>query len=141
MSAEISFANRSISIDTARTLIQAAAEHAAAKGKAMVIAVVDQSGVLKAFHRMDGAPLLSVQLAQDKAYSAAAFGIPTDQWYEFIKNDAPLLHGIVHTPRLTVFGGGFPILDGGAVVGGIGVSGGHYSEDMDVAKAALSRIG
>lgn len=141
MTAELSFINRSVSISTARTLVDAAAEHAVSMSKAMVIAVVDQSGVLKAFHRMDGAPLLSVQLAQDKAYSAAAFGIPTDQWYEFIKNDAPLLHGIVHTPRLTIFGGGFPIVDGGTVVGGIGVSGGHYTDDMEVAKAALSRLG
>jgi len=90
---------------------------------------------------MDGAPLLSVQIAQDKAYSAAAFGMPTDQWYEFIKDDGPLLHGIVHTPRLTIFGGGFPILDDGQVVGGVGVSGGHYSDDMEVAKAALDRVG
>lgn len=137
MTSDISHSQRSVSATTARKLLDAAAEHAAAKGKAMVIAVVDQSGVLKAFCRMDDSPLLSVQIAQDKAYSAAAFGIPTDQWYEFIKDDGPLLHGIVHTPRLTVFGGGFPIVDDGVVVGGLGVSGGHYSDDMDVGKAAL----
>ena len=141
MPAEISYATRTVSFDTARTLVNAAAEHAATSGRVMSIAVVDQSGVLKAFCRMDGAPLLSVQIAQDKAYSAAAFGMPTDRWYDFIKNDGPLLHGIVHTPRLTVFGGGYPIVEGGNVVGGIGVSGGHYTEDMEVAKAALARIG
>jgi uncharacterized protein GlcG (DUF336 family) len=140
MSSQLSHPQRSVSLGTARALVEAATERAAANGKAMVIAVVDQSGVLKAFSRMDGAPLLAVQIAQDKAYSAAAFGLPTDQWYDFIKNDGPLLHGIVHTPRLTVFGGGFPITDDGVVVGGIGVSGGHYTDDMDVAKAALARI-
>lgn len=141
MPSEISCPTRSVTLEAARRLVDAAAEHAAATGRAMVIAVVDQSGVLKAFCRMDGAPLLSVQIAQAKAYSAAAFGMPTDQWYDFIKNDGPLLHGIVHTPRLTVFGGGFPILDSGVVVGGIGVSGGHYTDDMAVAQAALARIG
>ena len=57
------------------------------------IAIVDESGVLKGLLRMDGAPLLSVQVAQDKAYTAAAFGIPTDAWYDFIKDDAPLAVG------------------------------------------------
>jgi uncharacterized protein GlcG (DUF336 family) len=47
----------------------------------------------------------------------------------------------VHTPRLVVFGGGYPVIVDGAVVGAIGVSGGHYSQDMDVAKAALAAAG
>jgi uncharacterized protein GlcG (DUF336 family) len=48
-----------------------------------------------------------------------------------------LLHGIVHTPRLVIFGGGYPIIVDDQVVGGIGVSGGHYSHDMQVCEAAL----
>lgn len=84
----------------------------------MVIAVVDDSGILKAFLRMDGAKLLSVDIAQNKAWTAASFGIATDQWHEFIKNDAPLLTGIPSTPRLIVFGGGYPIVANGQVVGG-----------------------
>ncbi len=89
---------------------------------------------------MDGAPLLSVDLAKDKAYTAAAYGIPTHAWFDFVKNDPPLLHGIVKTPRLIVFGGGYPIEIDGAVVGGIGVSGGHYSQDQQVAEAALAAL-
>jgi uncharacterized protein GlcG (DUF336 family) len=141
MSSEFSFQQRSVSLAIAGRILDAAVAYAGETDRAMVVAVVDQGGVLKAFGRMDGAPLLSVQIAQDKAYSAAAFGMPTDQWYEFIKDDGPLLHGIVHTPRLTIFGGGFPILDEGQVVGGVGVSGGHYRDDMEVAKAALDRVG
>jgi hypothetical protein len=60
----------------------------------MAIAVVDDSGVLKAFSRMDGAPLLAV--AQDKAYTAAGFGLSTDGWFEFIKDD-PVGAGYSHT--------------------------------------------
>ena len=56
------------------------------------------------------------------------------------KNDPPLLAGITHTPRLVVFGGGYPILENGQLIGAIGVSGGHYSEDMEVARAALDAI-
>ena len=131
----------SITAEAAAQAVAAAEAKAAEIGVPMVIAVVDESGVLKAFSRMDGAPLLSVQIAQDKAYTAAAFGISTDTWFNFIKDDPPLLHGIVHTPRLVVFGGGYPLnLDGG-VAGGIGVSGGHYEQDMVVAQAAVAALG
>ena len=84
---------------------------------------------------------LNVQIAQDKAYTAISFGIATHQWFEFIKNDPPLLHGIVNSPRLIVFGGGYPVKIDGQVVGGIGVSGGHYKEDMECAEAALKALG
>ena len=130
----------SIPAAVAKALIEAAEAKAAEIGVPMVIAVADESGVLKAFSRMDGAPLLSVDLARDKAYTAAAYGIPTDAWYEFVKNDPPLLHGIIKTPRLIVFGGGYPIELKGAVVGGIGVSGGHYEQDMVVAQAGLAAL-
>lgn len=128
----------SITQEAADVLLAAAKTAADEIGVPMVIAVVDESGVLKAFRRMDGAALLSVEIAKDKAYTAVAFGIPTHGWFDFIKNDPPLLHGIVHTPRLVVFGGGYPVSVDGQVIGGIGVSGGHYEQDMKVAEAALA---
>ena len=131
----------SISLETAQALIAAAERKAAEIGVPMVIAICDESGVLKAFSRMDGAALLSVEIAQDKAYTAVSFGIPTHGWFDFIKDDPPLLHGIVKTNRLVVFGGGYPIQHDGAVIGAIGVSGGHYHQDQQVAEAALAAIG
>ena len=130
----------SITNEAAVEAIRAAEAKAVEIGVPMCIAVVDESGVLKGFSRMDGAALLSVDIAQDKAYSAVSFGIPTHGWFDFIKDDPPLLHGIIKTPRLTVFGGGYPIQIDGAVVGGIGVSGGHYEQDMVVAQAGLAAI-
>jgi len=132
---------KSIDIATAERAVDAAAKKAAELGLKMCIAITDESGDLKAFRRMDGAPKLSIQIAEDKAYTAASFGLPTHVWYEFIKNDPPLLHGITHTPRLIVFGGGFPIVLEGEVVGAIGISGGHYNQDMECARAALQAIG
>lgn len=129
-----------ISADAASRLIEGATARAATMGTPMVIAIVDDSGILKAFHRMDGAALLSVQLAQDKAWTAASFGLATHAWHDFIVTDPPLLHGIVKTPRLIVFGGGYPIEVDGVCVGGIGVSGGHYSQDMEVAEAGLAAL-
>jgi uncharacterized protein GlcG (DUF336 family) len=127
----------SITLEAANKVLDAAQSAAEAMATPMVIAVVDESGIQKAFRRMDGAPLLSVDLAADKAYTAVAYGIPTHAWFDFIKSDPPLLHGIVKTPRLVVFGGGYPLTAEGRVVGGIGVSGGHYEQDMKVAEAGV----
>ncbi len=133
------FAKQSVSTELAHRLIEAAERHANQMGHAFAVAIVDESGVLKEFSRMDEAPLLSVQVAQDKAYTATGFGLSTDAWHEFIKNDPPLASGATTgIDRLVVFGGGYPLKIDGQIVGGIGVSGGHYSQDMEVAQAALA---
>jgi uncharacterized protein GlcG (DUF336 family) len=134
-------AKSTISAGLAARVTEAAIAHAQTLGKAFAIAIVDDSGQLKAFHRMDGAPLISTQIAQDKAYTAVGFGIPSHGWYDFIKDDPPLTLGApTGIDRLVVFGGGYPIVVDEAVVGAIGVSGGHYSEDMQVAEAGLTAI-
>ncbi|MDQ6644847.1 MAG: heme-binding protein [Chloroflexota bacterium] len=138
--AENTFQKASITSEAAQRLIVAAEAKAREMGKPMCIAVCDGDGTLKAFSRMDGAPLLSVQIAQDKAFTSISFGMATHDWFEFVKNDPPLLHGIIKTDRLIVFGGGYPIMTAGQMIGGIGVSGGHYSDDMEVAKAGLEAL-
>ena len=132
------FVQHSVSAALARRLIEGGAAKGTELGKAFTIAIVDAAGVLKALERMDGAPLISVQIAQDKAYTAVGFGISTAAWHDFIKDDPPLAAGATTgIDRLVIFGGGFPITVDGSLVGGIGVSGGHYSEDSEVAEAAL----
>jgi uncharacterized protein GlcG (DUF336 family) len=131
------FSKSSISLELARKLIERAEYTAIELGLRIATAIVDESGNLKCFARMDGASLLASQIAQQKAWTAISFGIPTDQWYENIKSDPPLLTGIPHVPSLIVFGGGYPLRLGEELVGGIGVSGGHYSDDMKCAQAAL----
>jgi homogentisate 1,2-dioxygenase len=133
--------NLSLSNELASRLLAGAVAKAREMGIPMSIAISDAAGNLVLFQRMDNASLISLGIAQDKAYSSAATGQPTDALHEFIKGDAPLAAGFVHTPRLVVFGGGYPVIVDGAVVGAIGVSGGHYSHDMDVAKAALAAAG
>ena len=135
-----SLSRLSITQSASDRLIEAATAKANEIGLNVAIAIVDESGVLKAFRRMDGAPLLAVEIATNKAYTAVSFGIPTHGWFDFIKGDPPLLHGIVHTPRLVVFGGGYPLTEDGQVIGGIGVSGGHYEQDMVVAEAGLAAL-
>jgi uncharacterized protein GlcG (DUF336 family) len=136
------FEKTSVTSDLAQRMIAAAEAKAGEIGVPMVIAVCDESGVLKAFSRMDGAALLSVQIAQDKAYTAVGFGMPSDGWHDFIKDDPPLAAGAVGgIERLVIFGGGFPITVGERVAGAIGVSGGHYTQDMEVAQAGLAVLG
>ncbi|MCQ6279078.1 heme-binding protein [Bacillus sp. EB600] len=127
-----------ISLDLADKMMEAARAKAKEMGINFSIAIVDRVGNLKEFAVMDGAPVLSAEVAQNKAFSAAAYNRATHEWYDRIKDDPPLLHGIVHTPRLVTFGGGYPIKLGDELIGGIGVSGGHYSHDMEVCQAALS---
>jgi len=135
------FERVSVTTELARAMIAAAEQKAAEMGHSFAVAIVDDSGVLKAFSRMDGAPLVSVQVAQDKAYTAVGFGLATDAWHEFVKDDPPLAMGAAPgIDRLIVFGGGYPIKVGEAVVGGIGVSGGHYNQDMEIAQAGLSAL-
>jgi uncharacterized protein GlcG (DUF336 family) len=138
--AENTFQMSTITIEAAQRLIAAAEAKAREMNIPMVIAVVDSDGTLKAFSRMDGAALLSVQIAQDKAYTAISFSMATHEWYDFVKNDPPLLHGIIKTDRLIVFGGGYPIKTDAGIIGGIGVSGGHYTHDMEVAQAGLAAL-
>jgi uncharacterized protein GlcG (DUF336 family) len=136
------FPKASITTEAAHQAIAAAEAKAVEIETPMVIAIVDDGGVLKALSRMDGAALLSVQVAQDKAYTAVGFGMPSGAWHDFIKDDPPLAAGAPSgIDRLVVFGGGFPISVDGVCVGGIGVSGGHYSEDAAVAEAALATLG
>jgi len=136
------FTKPSITSDLAHRVGAAAEAKAQEMGHPFVIAVVDESGVLKAFSRMDGAALLSVQVAQDKAYTAVGFGLSTDGWHDFIKDDPPLAAGATTgIDRLVVFGGGYPIKSDGQIIGAIGVSGGHYTQDMEVAQAGLTAAG
>jgi uncharacterized protein GlcG (DUF336 family) len=127
----------SISADTAKELIDAAERKAREIKVPMVIAIVDESGVLKAFSRMDGAPLLCIDIALNKAYTAAAFGMPTSAWYDMIKDDPPLMQSMLKTPRVVVMGGGIPLNVGG-IAGAIGVSGGSYQQDTIVAEAGAA---
>ena len=138
--AENTFTKASITLEAAQRMIAGAEAKATEMGRPMCIAIVDSDGTLKAYSRMDSAPLLSVQISQDKAYTAISFGMATHEWHEFVKNDPPLRDVIIKTERLIVFGGGYPISVNEQVFGGIGVSGGHYSEDMEVAKAGLAAL-
>lgn len=113
---------------------------AAEEGIPSSIAVVDESGVLKAFERMDGAVLASVDASIDKAYSALALRSETQAFFERMEEYPQLMAGIPAMPRMTILGGGLPIRVEGEVVGGLGVGGGHFTDDIEIARAGISRF-
>lgn len=127
--------------EAASTAAQAAVRHAAAKGWRINVAVVDRGGNLMAFLRMPGAFLHSIDIAIDKAYTAASFGFPTKQWMGAIGHDEGMKLGFSAQPRLIVFGGGLPVRVADDWIGGIGVSGASEAEDEECARAGLAAIG
>lgn len=125
----------------ARRVLDRSLDAAGELGVAVCVAVTDRAGHLLAFARMDGAALLSVSIAQDKAYTVAAFGgLPTHEWFDLIKDEPALLAGIVKTDRLIVFAGGAPVFSGGAPAAAVGVSGGSAEQDRAIAEAGAAAL-
>jgi len=104
------------------------------------VAILDDGGNLKAFSRMNGAPIPTIEMAQNKAYTAP-FGVSTQDFFNFNQGDPSLLAGIPTLARVAAWGGGFPIKVNGEVVGAIGLSGGPtVQNDVDCARAALTLV-
>jgi glc operon protein GlcG len=104
-------------------MIDVAVGEAAAMGVRATVVIVDESGVLKELSRMDGAPLVSVQTALDKAYAAAAIGMPPDEFYAAIESNGAAVASFAGRPGLALIAGGLPVLADGLVAGAIGVAG------------------
>src|ERR1700751_1989527 len=130
----------SISSELAQKMMDKAVAKARELGVSENVAILDDGGNLKAFSRMDGAPLPTIEMAQNKAYTAL-LGVSTQDFFNFIQSDPSLLAGIPTLSRMAAWGGGFPIKVDGGVVGAIGVSGAAtVQNDVDCAKAALALI-
>jgi glc operon protein GlcG len=130
-----------VTLSAAQRAVAAALQEADRLSVDVCIAASDSGGHLLAFARMDRAPLLCVQIAQDKAYSVATFGgLPTSEWWRLLESEPALLHGIVKTDRLVVFGGGVPLVSEGRTIGGIGVSGGSSDQDVRIAEAGAHAL-
>jgi uncharacterized protein GlcG (DUF336 family) len=130
----------SISSELAQKMVDEAVAKARELGVTENVAILDDGGNLKAFSRMDGAPILSIEMAQNKAYTAL-FGVSTQDFFNFIQGDPSLLAGIPTLARVAAWGGGFPIKVNGEVVGAIGLSGAPtVQNDVDCARAALALV-
>src|SRR3979411_1134995 len=112
----------SISSELAQKMVDEAVAKASELGVTENVAILDDGGNLKAFSRMAGRPILCIEMAQNKAYTAL-FGVSTQDFVNFIQGDPSLLAGIPTLARVAAYGGGFPIKVDGEVGGALGVSG------------------
>lgn len=126
-----------LSLTETEAMIRRGMSRAAAIGVPMVLAVVDANGDLIAMKRMDGGLIISVTLAPHKAYTAAIVRLPTEQLAAAAQPGQSLFGIDVNMPKMTLVGGGLPVVKNGVVVGAVGVSGGSVAQDVDVAKAML----
>lgn len=128
---------KQLSLDIVKEMAAAAEKKAAKMNVPVVFAAVDAGANLMIMHRMENAFITSVDIAINKAFTSAALKIGT---HEVTPNIQPgeSLYGLQLTNncRIIPFGGGFPIMEDGQVVGAVGVSGGSVEEDMAIAKAA-----
>jgi glc operon protein GlcG len=130
-----------ISLETALAILAGAEAKAREINVPMYIVILDESGVIKAAHRMDGNGMASTELAPRKAFTALAFRNATHTLAEANASDPARVVSIGANPRFTLLGGGVPIRIGGQVVGGIGVGGGSAQQDLEVALAGLAAAG
>jgi glc operon protein GlcG len=127
-----------ITLDRAEAVIHAAVAEAGKRNWKMNVAVVDPSGNLVAFQRMDGAMLASIQIAEHKARAAATFRRET----KFFEEGVQLMHlnYLLAFDGIIASRGGIPLIDQGVIIGAIGCSGGTDSQDEIVSKAGVSAI-
>ncbi len=128
----------SLTLADARELIAAGEAKAEQLGVPYNIAVVDAGGNLIAHVRMDGAWLGSIDIAINKAFTARAFDMSTEDLSSMSQSGKPLfgIHTTNHD-RIVVFGGGAPIRKGETVIGAVGASGGTVDQDVEVMEAAV----
>lgn len=134
--ASIDEARRILTWNGAQEVLGRAAQQAGILKIPVCVAVVDRYGWLLAFARIGDAPLMSIHLAQDKAFSVAAFaGRPTHDWPQALNGDPVLTAGLSKMDRFSAIGGGVPIMRGRQLIGAVGVSGGTVEQDRAVAEA------
>lgn len=130
-----------IDYQDAKHIVDAIVQKALEQQKAAVIAVADAHGELLAFARMDGAPLSSIRVAANKAWTAARDRKPTKEIGEKIRHPEKGFDiAFYGDPKFVGWGGGLPIWRDGQVVGAIGVSGLSSAEDIALATVGLDLL-
>ncbi|MBC7375293.1 MAG: heme-binding protein [Frankiales bacterium] len=132
-----------LTLDDATALLAAARTAAEQVGVPMTFALMDAGGHLLALHRMDGAPWITADVAQGKAWTAAAYGVPSAAQKDKMApmpNFATAITAMTHG-RFTPQTGAVPVYRGGVLVGGLGASGGTGDQDEAACVAAVEATG
>ncbi len=124
---------RVLSLETAKKIIEEVEKESRNRGKKAVICVCNEQGNPIAVHVMDGAFLISFDVAVKKAYTAVALKMPTLKLNELVKS-GQTFYGLQNLDKVMTIGGGVPLYRNGILVGGLGVSGGTGEEDDSLAR-------
>jgi uncharacterized protein GlcG (DUF336 family) len=139
---EIAAPRATLTVDAIQRMLDASVARAKELGIRVHIAVMDASAELAGWISFDGAPRLAAHTARGKAFTAVHTGMSTRKWGDYVASipaeEQQIIHGI---GGYIGADGGFPVIVGGMVVGGIGVSGASQALDADVARTALAAIG
>ena len=128
-----------LTAEVARRIVAAAEARASAMGVPVNVAVLDAAAHLKAFSRMDGAVLGSIDVAMRKARTAALFETTSEAVWEYCRPGAPAHALELTNGGLAPFAGGLPVRDAaGRLLGAIGVSGGAVPQDLEIAEAGAA---
>lgn len=130
-----------LTLEGARTVLEGAVARAREIGVDMDIAVTDASGWLLAFYRMDGAKLTSIDVAINKAFTAAGTRKGTHEYAQVAGAGGPAfgIH-VSNQGRFMIFGGGVPIFVDGQCIGAVGCSSGTAEQDREVAEAGIAAL-
>lgn len=130
-----------LTLEGTKIILAASEDKAKEIGVPMSIAIVDDGCNLIAFEKMDGAKITSIDIAINKAFTAAGSRKGTHEFAEVASPGKPAfgIH-VSNQGRFTIFGGGLPILIKGEVVGGVGCSSGTAEQDREVAQAGLAAL-
>lgn len=126
-----------ITLEEAKVLTEKIEKEAERRGKKAVIAICNEQGNPVSVHVMDGAFLVSFNVAVKKAYTAAALKMSTIELSSLVK-PGETFYGLQSDEKLMIIGGGVPLKRNGKVVGGLGISGGTGEEDHSLCEYALS---
>ena len=127
--------------DTAKQLAALVEARSRAMKVPVTISVVDTHGNLVLKHRIDWAPLISLEMAERKAYTAALLEMRTEDITSQAQPGQPMFTiTSVSGGRFVAFGGGAPLYSDGALVAGVGVSGGTTEQDIEILEAALAGV-
>src|SRR5579871_355008 len=129
--------HQTLSLVEANLILDACQKKAEEIGIPEVLCVADAWGYPIALRRLDGGKVTSVQIAMNKAFTAAGHRKPTHNYKNAYPGEEAFGIFTQHEGRFTVFVGGFPIVVDGKVVGGVGASGGNGEQDTVVCEAGL----
>jgi uncharacterized protein GlcG (DUF336 family) len=138
--APVTLTRQSLTLDGANAIITAAISHANQMGVQEVLVVDDRDGFPIAMARMDNARLTSINIAMDKAYTAAVRQAATADLIANFRDNPAGMASFLAQPHMTLLGGGVPIMVDGGQVGGVGASGGTADQDVEIAQAGLAAI-